>query len=221
VLTTSHEPAPLVNIVDVHEVGLYKLHKVMWMCQWLYQHIGRIVWRLLIKNKRILLSVEDFRPNRRYVIAANHQTYFDPWMVPASVPFKIWATAGMPRAFVANRFFSYPLVGNALRIVGAFPAREHPTDPFGLAYAERLLDRGHSIIIFPEGGIAKHREKPAFRGVSVLAQQPRVSVIPMHLEWRDKSRWYKGLDMGVGKPFDGSRMTAQQILDLVYDVPVK
>jgi lysophospholipid acyltransferase (LPLAT)-like uncharacterized protein len=80
--------------------------------------------------------------------------------------------------------------------------------------------RGHSIGIFPEGGLSKNREKPARSGVMVLAQQPNTRVIPVHIEWRDAHKWHKGFDMHIGKPFDGSKMTAQEILDRIYSLPV-
>jgi 1-acyl-sn-glycerol-3-phosphate acyltransferase len=153
-----------------------------------------------------------------YVMAANHQTYLDPWVVPGSIPFGYWIKMGLPRAFVANRFFGYFFVGNLLRSVGSFPAKEHPTDPYGLDYAFTVMERGQSIMIFPEGGLSKKREKPARRGVMVLAQQPNVRIIPVHIEWRHMDR-LSTFDIGIGKPFDGSKMSAQEIMDRIYDQP--
>ncbi len=82
------------------------------------------------------------------------------------------------------------------------------------------MGRGQSIGIFPEGGLSKNREKPARRGVMVLAQQPNVRIIPVHIEWRGEGR-FKTFDMGIGKPFDGSKMSAQEILDRIYEQPVR
>jgi 1-acyl-sn-glycerol-3-phosphate acyltransferase len=155
----------------------------------------------------------------RYVIVANHQTYVDPWMVLSCIPMNIWKKIGLPRALVANRFFSYPVMGSYLRSMGSFPAKAHPTDPYGVEYATQLLDRGQSIVIFPEGHITLHRQNPARKGVGELAQYPNVRIIPVHLEWaRPRSR--ANFNLGIGKPFDGSNMTPQEILDRVYSIPV-
>jgi 1-acyl-sn-glycerol-3-phosphate acyltransferase len=182
--------------------------------------IGAAVSLLLAHNKNIEIQESDIEPGIHYVIAANHQTYLDPWMVLSRIPTSIWKKIGTPRALVANRFFEYPILGSYLRSMGSFPAKAHRTDPYGLEYANRLLERGQSIVIFPEGRITLHRQNPARHGVMVLAQRPNVRIIPMHFEWarpRSKAKF----DLGVGKPFDGSKMTAQEILDRIYSVPVK
>lgn len=202
------------------EVGIYSWHQYILAWQWLFQFTGRIVCRYFLRHSNINFELGQIESGVRYVIAVNHQTYFDPWVVPGSIPYSYWLKMGMPRAFVANRFFGYPLVGNLLRSVGAFPARKHSIDPYGLAYATMLMERGQSIIIFPEGGLSRNREKRAHNGVMVLAHMPNVKVIPIHLEWHGEG-WRRRLDMGIGKPFDGSKMTAQEILDRIYALPVR
>lgn len=158
----------------------------------------------------------------RYVVAANHQHYIDPWVITGLIPSSVWRRVGLPRTFVHNRFFEYPVVGFVFRSIGCFPAHQHPTDPYGLPYAFNLLERRHSILIFPEGRMDRNRtrEWPAKSGVSVLARQPDVRIIPVHLEWnRTSGRRY--VDIGVGPPFDASRMTAQEILDFIFALPVQ
>lgn len=173
----------------------------------------------MLRGQNIQLAESDIEPGFRYIIVANHQTYLDPWMVLSRIPMNIWNKIGMPRAFVANRFFGYPIVGSYLRSMGSFPAKPHPTDPYGLDYAVHLLDRGQSIVIFPEAHITLHRENAARRGVAELAKQPHVKLIPMHFEWA-RPRIRANLRIAIGKPFDGSKMTPQKILDKVYDLPV-
>src|SRR3972149_5810731 len=51
-----------------------------------------------------------------------------------------------------------------------------------LAYSEWLLERGWSLIIFPEGTRAKRGHMEAFKyGVAILALGQRVPVVPIHL----------------------------------------
>jgi 1-acyl-sn-glycerol-3-phosphate acyltransferase len=202
------------------ENGIYAHHTYIAMCQWFFLVTGRLAWRLMGRSIRSELQLKDIEPGIHYVAASNHQAYLDPWVVPGSLPASWWRKMGMLRVFVANRFFGYFFVGNMLRSCGAFPAKEHPTDPFGLDYAIALMNRGHVLGIFPEGGLSRNREKTARRGVMVLAQQPNVRIIPIHIEWKRKDR-LSTFDMGIGKPFDGSKMTAQEILERIYEQPVR
>jgi hypothetical protein len=45
-------------------------------------------------------------------------------------------------------------------------------------------------------------------------------IVPAHIEWKRGWPW-RTFKLGIGKPFDGSAMTAQEILDRVYDQPVE
>jgi hypothetical protein len=200
--------------------GIYGWHRYISTCQTLAHWTGEKFGLILIRHRHVELSLKDIEPGMRYVIAANHQTYLDPWMALARIPMPIWRKIGLPRAFVANRFFGYPIIGTYLKSMGSFPAKKHPTDPYGLDYATYSLDHGQSVVIFPEAHITLNRQNPARRGVMELAHLPNVRVIPMHFEWR-RPRSRGQFDFGIGKPFDGSKMTAQQILDRVYSIPVK
>jgi 1-acyl-sn-glycerol-3-phosphate acyltransferase len=202
------------------EPGIYSMHKYIYVMQSFFRVTGRLVGLLFLRHRTSDFAVGDVKPTLRYVLAANHQTYLDPWVVPGCIPNAAWRKMGRPRAFVANRFFDYPFVGNLLRSIGAFPAKQHATDPFGLDYAISLLDRGQSVIIFPEGHIARQRQWGARKGVMVLAREPNVRIVPVHIEWR-LAGLRTSFDIRIGKPFDGSKMTAQQILDRVYSLPVK
>lgn len=203
------------------ESGIYSLHRYIYACQWLGQKTGYLVGLLLMRHHRSDFAVEDIEPGVRYVVAANHQTYLDPWVLPGQISWKHWHKMGTPRTFVANRFFGYPLVGTLMRSMGSFPAKAHPTEPYGLDYATYNLEHGHSIIIFPEGGISRKRERQAKSGVMVLARQKNVRIVPAHLEWRKTWFGFYVFDFGLGKAFDGSRMSSAEILDRIYDTPVK
>jgi 1-acyl-sn-glycerol-3-phosphate acyltransferase len=173
-----------------------------------------------MQGRRTQLQAGDIEPGVRYVIASNHQTWLDAWMVLSCIPMSIWRVIGFPRVFASNRFFGYPFVGNYVRSMGCFPAKPHPTDPYGLDYAAYLLDRGQSVLIFPEGHITLNRENSARQGVMVLARQANVRIIPMHFEWA-RPRIRSRFRLGIGKAFDGSQMSAEEILDAIYKVPIR
>jgi 1-acyl-sn-glycerol-3-phosphate acyltransferase len=135
------------------------------------------------------------------------------------MPYSAWKRLGDFRYFLYNPLLDIPVLGSVLRGLGCFPAKYHTKYPYGLGYATEQLSKGRSIFIFPEGRRTIQGEYPAHNGVAVLAKLPRVMIIPAHIEWRDRGAWH-GFKIGIGKPFNGKDLTAQEILNRVYEVPV-
>jgi Acyl-CoA synthetases (AMP-forming)/AMP-acid ligases II len=75
------------------------------------------------------------------------------------------------------------------------------------AHAGEAMDRGYSVMIFPEGTRSSDGELHPFRpGIGLLAQQSRVSVVPVALVGlgemrRGKTRWFRSgqLEVHVGE----------------------
>jgi 1-acyl-sn-glycerol-3-phosphate acyltransferase len=200
------------------EPGIYRYHNYIRFAGILYRGLGIPAAVIFGRTVSTVLTPSDIDKAKSYLVVSNHQTWLDPSVITANIPLTLWSVVGWPRAFANNRFFSVPLFGIFLRSIGAFPAREHPRDPYGLAYAEHLLSIHQSIIIFPEGRITLSRENPARRGVEVLAHLANVEVIPVHLGWR-RAGILSSYRIAIGKPFDAHDMTAQEILDHVYSLP--
>jgi len=76
------------------------------------------------------------------------------------------------------------------------------------AHAGEAMDRGYSVLIFPEGARSPDGELQPFRpGIGLLAQQSRVPVVPVALIGlgemrRGKTRWFRSgkLEVHVGEP---------------------
>jgi long-chain acyl-CoA synthetase len=76
------------------------------------------------------------------------------------------------------------------------------------AHAGEAMDRGYSVLIFPEGARSPDGELQPFRpGIGLLAQQSRVPVVPVALIGlgemrRGKTRWLRSgkLEVHVGEP---------------------
>ncbi len=67
------------------------------MCQAIYLITGRWAWRLMGRSLKIEFQLDDIEPGMHYVLTANHQTYWDPWVVPGSLPIAYWKKMGMLR----------------------------------------------------------------------------------------------------------------------------
>ena len=107
------------------------------------------------------------------ILASNHRSFLD--------PFVIAVMARRPIYFVAKKelFVNRPIAW-LLGALGAFPIDRHGSDEGAMATARAILDRGESVVIFPEGT----RIRPGAlgrpkRGVGRLALETGAPVVPI------------------------------------------
>lgn len=90
-------------------------------------------------------GAENIPQNSGLIIAANHQSYGDPFWL--SLPIR------RPIRFLAwSEAFSWPLVGKAIRLLGAWPLQIEGSDPAAIRRSLTWLRDGGVVVIFPEGG---------------------------------------------------------------------
>ena len=100
---------------------------------------SRVFWRLEHQG------VENIPTGGGLIIAANHQSYGDPFWL--AIPVK------RPIRFLAwNEAFSWPVVGKAIRLLGAWPLNVQASDPAAIRRSLTWLRDSGVIVIFPEGG---------------------------------------------------------------------
>jgi 1-acyl-sn-glycerol-3-phosphate acyltransferase len=81
-----------------------------------------------------------------FLLASNHISHFDPFIISSVVRRKIdWMAMA--------EFFPLPIVGLYLRAVDAFPAARDHADRKTIRTAIERLKRGRIVGLFPEGGI--------------------------------------------------------------------
>jgi 1-acyl-sn-glycerol-3-phosphate acyltransferase len=100
---------------------------------------SHLFWRLEHKG------VENIPEHSGVIIAANHQSYGDPfWLalpVKRPVRFLAWSEA-----------FSWPVVGEAIKLLGAWPLQLEGSDPAAIRRSLTWLRDSGVVVIFPEGG---------------------------------------------------------------------
>lgn len=100
---------------------------------------SRVFWRLEHKG------VENIPLNGGLIIAANHQSYGDPFWL--SIPVR------RPIRYLAwSEAFSWPVVGKAIRLLGAWPLQVAGSDPAAIRRSLTWLRDSGVVVIFPEGG---------------------------------------------------------------------
>ncbi len=103
-------------------------------------HVGsRLIWRLELKG------TENIPKTGGLIIAANHQTYIDPFWITANI--------NRPVRFLAwSEAFSWPVIGKAITLLGAWPLQVEGSDPAAIRRSLTWLRDSGVIVIFPEGG---------------------------------------------------------------------
>ncbi len=140
------------------------------------------VWaRLIVKTAGIDLHVENvelIRADQRYILVANHYSYFDIPCIFAAIP--------QPIRFLAKvSLFKIPIFGWAIARAGFIPIdrknRRTAVKSFDMA-ADRIR-KGNTIVVFPEEGRSRTREmRPFQRGGFLLALKSQLPIVPIAVD---------------------------------------
>ena len=119
------------------------------------------------------LGQEQIPSSGPAIIASNHRSFFD--------PFVIGTMSTRPIYYVAkSELFRNPVLAWFLSALGAFPVERGVGDRDAIQPAKELLARGELVLIFPEG--TRTRPGPLGlpkRGVGRLALESGAPVIPV------------------------------------------
>jgi 1-acyl-sn-glycerol-3-phosphate acyltransferase len=123
-----------------------------------------------------VLGLENTESVGGLLLASNHISHFDPFIISSVVRRKIdWMAMA--------EFFPLPIIGLFLRAVDAFPAERDRADRKTIRTAIERLDHGRIVGVFPEGGIRDGAQSllegaQVRAGASTLAHIAGVPVLP-------------------------------------------
>ncbi|MFP5245188.1 MAG: lysophospholipid acyltransferase family protein [Thermoanaerobaculia bacterium] len=123
-------------------------------------------------------NVERIDPSKRYILVANHYSYFDIPCIFAAIP--------QPIRFMAKvSLFKIPIFGWAIGRAGFIPIdrknRRSAVKSFDLA-ADRIR-KGNTIVVFPEEGRSRERMmRPFQRGAFLLALKSEKTIVPVAID---------------------------------------
>jgi 1-acyl-sn-glycerol-3-phosphate acyltransferase len=154
---------------------------------------GKLLVRLLfgcVTRVRVLRR-ENADCTGGFLLAANHISHFDPFILSLVIRRKIdWMTMA--------EFFRSPVLGFLLRAVDAFPADRDRADRKTIRSAIERLKEGRIVGLFPEGGIRDGARSllegaPLRPGASRLAHIAGVPILPCVILGSDRlystKRW--------------------------------
>src|SRR5207244_663173 len=126
-----------------------------------------------------------------FLLAANHISHFDPFIISSAIERKIdWMAMA--------EFFRLPVLGFLLRAIDAFSAERDRADLKTIRTAIERLKSGRVVGLFPEGGIRDGVRSllegaPLRPGASTLAQIAGVPILPCVILGSDRlystKRW--------------------------------
>ena len=137
-----------------------------------------------------------------FLVVSNHLHLADPPVIAASFPLKCVL---MAKADLWESSWSRFWVSN----FGAFPVRRGGVDRNALHQAEEWINKGVSVVMFPEGTRSPDGTmKPALPGAVLIATRLNIPIIPMGITGSDKLRnlkrafWHHPkIWVNIGRPF--------------------
>ncbi len=142
--------------------------------------LSRALWQIEFRG------VENIPTHGGLIVAANHQTYIDPFWLSLKIK--------RPTRYLAwSAAFRWPLVGQALKWFGAWPLALEGSDPAAIRRSIHWLRQGGVVVIFPEGGRSTSSgELERFKAGAVrLALEADVPILPVTIKGGNRV-WPRG-----------------------------
>ncbi len=186
----------------------------------LIEKIVRLWARSIVRAAGIDLRTENLEaidPDKRYVLVANHHSYFDIPCIFTAIP--------QPIRFMAKQsLFKIPIFGWSIARAGFIPIdrknKSKAKASFDLA-VERIR-KGNTIVIFPEEGRSRERAMREFKsGAFLLALKSDRPIIPVAIDgtydvYNAKSRLIRPgrvtIKVGTVLPTEGLRVRDKERL---------
>jgi 1-acyl-sn-glycerol-3-phosphate acyltransferase len=106
------------------------------------------------------------------VVAANHESMLD--------PFLLWVAVPRPLRFVAKEeLWRHAAIAWGMNLVDAIPVARGTGDLSAMGLARAALERGEAVALFPQGAV--RREGPWLRGAARLALATGAPILPVRL----------------------------------------
>jgi 1-acyl-sn-glycerol-3-phosphate acyltransferase len=124
---------------------------------------------------------ENIPTSGAVIVAPVHRSNFD-------FLFVLFASRRKVFFMTRHELFSIPVLGWTISRLGAFPVRRGTMDREAMALSEKILSRGHVLVVFPEGTFGKGSVISGVQnGTMFIAARAGVAVVPMALGGIEKA----------------------------------
>lgn len=148
---------------------------------------------------RVTVSGLENIPSPPYIIAANHQAWFDAAFIIPFFPEAPMIYTMAKRETVFNTAWKR----RVLPLIGVFPISPHQgqLDEAGLRTVYQVLARGGVVLMFPEGRYSRGRGlRPLKAGIGHFGLQAGVPICPVAVRGTDVLRPFSRVDVSIGPP---------------------
>lgn len=150
----------------------------------------RKLWRVQVIGK------ENERPDKTYVICANHMSMIDPIVIGAAIQHN-------PKYMAKAELMRIPLLNLLFKALGAYSVDRKGSDVAAIKKTINMLKDGESIMMFPQGtrhkGVDPKTTKVKF-GCSMIAHKAEVGVLPIYIKVKNhKVKLFRRTVIIIGK----------------------
>ena len=192
-----------------------------------YLLIAALSWPLLKGLFRLRARGSEHLPaDGGFVLAANHNSNFDPWPLGITLFPKRYL-----RFMGKSELFWTPFKQFATA-AGAFPVRRGQADAEAMATATQLCREGHIVVMFPEGtrrkkGLRKKYEARAHTGAARIALDAKVPLVPAGIVGTDRLGKLAQLRVAYGPPIplddlvgreDAPKVATERLMAAIEDL---
>jgi len=137
-------------------------------------------------------------PKRPYILAANHISYFDPFLATL--------VSGAGNAYMAKKelFEDSAYVARNISRLGAFAVNREKLEVSTIKSVREAFKANFNLCIFPQGGIRKNKKiETVNKGFAVLAKMVKADILPVSISGVEKYNWNifkrQRIEVKVGK----------------------
>ena len=166
----------------------------------LYRLLGIVSYPIVYGVFRLETDGLERLPRGGFVLAANHESNFDPWPLGMPLLPQRWL-----RFMAKSELYWWPL-SLVLDGGGAFKVRRGTGDVEAIETAVELVRDGEIVMMFPEGtrrkkGLLKTRQARAHTGAARIARDAGAPLVPAAIKGADRLSRLK-LKVAYGEPFE-------------------
>jgi len=168
----------------------------------LFDQFARLVCRpyLMAMHAVRWEGLENMPRTGPVIVAANHQSFYDPVLISTAVPRRI-------NYMAVRYFYDSPVVGRLMRLAGCVPVDQEAHISTAYGKLLRLLRAGRACGIFPEGGRSTDGLVQApWPGVGALVLASGAPVVPVTIHgayhawpWRNRLPFPSPIQVRFGK----------------------
>jgi 1-acyl-sn-glycerol-3-phosphate acyltransferase len=167
-----------------------------------YNVVAALSWPAVYGAYRLHVEgIDRLPPSGGFVLAANHNSSFDPW--PLGMP--LWPHIWL-RFMAKAELYWWPAT-LVLDAAGAFKVRRGRADVEAIETAVRLAREGNVVVMFPEGtrrvkGLVKRHQARARSGAARIALMADVPLVPAAVSGTDRLLRLGPLRVAYGPPIE-------------------